>query len=80
MAELAALLKQQGISNYHISLNEQTLHLFGSMEVPDNFDAERLKQEPVMQRWWQYMAPLMRTKTGSNEPLSTSLTPMFFLE
>ncbi|UTW12571.1 L-rhamnose mutarotase [Marinobacterium rhizophilum] len=78
--ELAALLKSYGIGDYHIYLQPQTLQLFAHFSVADNFDAASLKLEPVMQRWWESMSPLMETLPGSHEPLAMALQPMFYLE
>lgn len=77
--ELSALLKRYGVADYSIHLQPQSLQLFALMQVPDNFDGEALKQEQVLQRWWQSMAPLMETLPSSNEPVGLPLTPMFYL-
>ncbi|WP_022954530.1 L-rhamnose mutarotase [Leucothrix mucor] len=77
--ELTALLKQYGFSHYSIYLHPETLQLFGTVTIPDDFNPELLKQELVMQRWWKCMAPLMETRAGSNEPASTELTRVFFM-
>lgn len=77
--DLKDLLKDYGISEYFIFLHQETLQLFGSFEVPDGFDVDRLKREPVMLRWWDYMAPLMETVENSPEPKSIALVPMFFM-
>ena len=77
--ELAELLSNYGISDYSIFLDESSHALFATFLADERFDGECLKQEPVMQRWWQFMAPLMRTHEGSNEPVSTPLQSMFYL-
>lgn len=78
--ELTALLKGYGIADYHIFLQPETLQLFGIFEVPDEFDGDGLKREPVMQRWWESMSPLMETLPNSHEPVAIPLQPMFYLE
>lgn len=78
--ELAELLKAYGIADYHIFLHPESLQLFGIFEVPVSFDDARLKREPVMQRWWRSMSPLMETLPGSHEPKAEPLQPMFYLE
>ena len=78
--ELTKLLQQYKVSDYHIYLHPVTLQLFAFMSTPNDFDGEGLKREPLMQRWWKSMAPLMETLPGSNEPTSTPLLPMFDME
>jgi L-rhamnose mutarotase len=39
---------------------------------------ESLPLEPVMQRWWQYMADIMQTH-DNNEPVVESLERVFYL-
>ncbi len=60
--DLATALREAGIYDYSIFLDEETLHLFAVLKLrPDNKRAE-LPQQPVMQRWWSYMADLMETE------------------
>jgi len=77
--ELVAHLKDSGIRNYHIFLHPQTLQLFASFETDAALDDDALKNHPVMQRWWTYMADIMETKYDSPEPQATPLTEMFYL-
>lgn len=80
--ELVTLLKNYGISNYHISLNVHTLQLFASFDADHRFDAQRLKQEPIMQNWWQTMSSLMLTQESlSTEPaLSIDISKYYRLD
>lgn len=60
--ELTNLLSDAGIYDYTIFLDESTLSLFAVLHVtPDNTRAA-LPDQPVMKRWWQYMAPLMEVE------------------
>ncbi|EPJ44713.1 MAG: hypothetical protein OFPI_39190 [Osedax symbiont Rs2] len=77
--ELTELLKSYGIANYQIYLQPQSLQLFASFEAPADLDQEGLKQEHLMQKWWTSMAPYMLTKADSDEPQSSELSEMFFL-
>lgn len=79
--ELAEHLKQQGIRNYYIHLdnNESDRHgsrLYASFDA-DDLDTEALADHPVMQRWWEYMADIMETKTPSFEPVADALKQVF---
>lgn len=75
--ELAEHLRACGISDYHIFLDPQSLNLFAVFRAGDGFSPERVRNHPVMQRWWDYMADIMETNTDSNEPLARPLTEVF---
>jgi L-rhamnose mutarotase len=76
--ELQELLKQSGISDYSIFLEEQTGTLFGVMQVADEAARAALPQHPVMQRWWAYMGDIMASNPD-NSPVSTPLREVFYL-
>ena len=77
--ELAALLRDAGIHDYSIFLDEETLHLFAVLKLRPDHTRDSLPQHPIMQRWWNYMADLM--ETGPNRrPNEWPLVPMFHLE
>ncbi len=78
--ELSELLKAYGIADYSISLEPQSLQLFAIFTANEDFDGEGLKVEPIMQRWWEYMSPLMETLPETHEPKVTALLPVFYLE
>lgn len=74
--ELGNALREAGIYDYSIFLDEETLHLFAVLKLwPDNKIAE-LPQKEVMQRWWDYMADLMEVEPG-NRPREWALEQMF---
>ncbi|CAN7326715.1 L-rhamnose mutarotase [Pseudoduganella sp. LjRoot289] len=74
--ELSRALRDAGIYDYSIFLDEETLHLFAVMKLwPDNM-IKALPQREVMQRWWDYMAPLMEVEAG-NRPCEWPLERMF---
>lgn len=74
--ELSALLTTSGIHDYSIFLDEATLSLFAVLKLAEDNDREALPDHPVMQRWWHYMAPLMKVEPD-NRPVETPL-PMIF--
>lgn len=76
--ELSSLLKQSGIADYSIFLDEASGALFGVLRRSPGHHMAALPQEPVMQRWWAHMAELMETKSD-NEPVSIPLLPVFHL-
>ena len=72
--ELVALLKQAGVSDYSIHLDEETNILFGVLWRRDDHGMDDLPNHPVMQRWWAHMADIMETKPD-NEPVAVPLKP-----
>jgi L-rhamnose mutarotase len=76
--ELEQLLREAGIYDYSIFLDEETLHLFAVLKLWPDHDLSALPQHPVMRRWWDYMADLMEVEPG-NRPREWPLTQMFHL-
>jgi L-rhamnose mutarotase len=76
--ELETLLKETGIADYSIFLDEKTLDLFGVLNIENPARLDDLPQHPVMQRWWAYMADIMETNPN-NSPLSQPLREVFYL-
>lgn len=76
--ELSHLLKDSGISDYSIFLDQASGALFGVLRRSAGHRMDALPQEPVMQRWWAHMADLMETN-AAKEPVSTPLLPVFHL-
>ena len=76
--ELAALLKETGISDYSIFLDESTLHLFGVLRIEEPIRIDTLPGHPVMQKWWTYMKDIMECNPD-HSPVSIPLTQVFHL-
>lgn len=76
--ELEALLKETGITDYSIFLDEKTLDLFGVLNIENPARLDDLPSHPVMQRWWAYMADIMETNPD-NSPRSKPLQKVFYL-
>ena len=76
--DLKALLKQTGIKDYSIFLDEQTNDLFGYLIIDDATKLDELPQHPVMQKWWAYMKDIMETN-DDNSPVNTPLKEVFYL-
>ncbi|MEO0550795.1 MAG: L-rhamnose mutarotase [Pseudomonadota bacterium] len=74
--ELEALLRQSGIFDYWIFLDEASNTLFGHYKLKDNHTVDQLPTHPLMKKWWDYMAPLMETEP-SNKPVQIDLKPVF---
>jgi len=76
--ELSAAISAAGVYDYSIFLDEQTLSLFAVLKLRPDHRREELPLQPLMQRWWDYMAPLMEVEPG-NRPKEWPLTPLFHL-
>jgi len=76
--ELVTLLREAGVSDYSIHLDEDTDTLFGVLWRPDTHRMDALPHHEVMQRWWAYMADIMVT-TPDNQPVAVPLTPVFHM-
>jgi L-rhamnose mutarotase len=76
--ELAALLRETGIRDYSIFLEEKTLQLFAILHIDDPARLDSLATQPVMRRWWEYMKELMDTHADGS-PVVVPLTEVFNL-
>jgi L-rhamnose mutarotase len=77
--ELQQLLKQSGIHDYTIFLDEDTHTLFAVQQQSGTGSSQDLGANPIVQRWWAYMADIMDTNPD-NSPVSTPLTEMFHMD
>ena len=77
--ELAQLLRESGIYDYSIFLDEETLQLFAVLKLRDGNTRKQLPQHPLMRRWWEYMRDLMETHPDGR-PLEWRLVPLFHLD
>ncbi len=76
--DLEALLKDTGISDYSIFLDKTTNSLFGVLKAKDPAALQNLPAQPVMQRWWKYMADIMASNPD-NSPVSIPMDEVFYL-
>lgn len=76
--ELVALLKDHGIKDYSIFLDEKTNILFGVLQIDDATSLDKLPSSPIMQKWWSYMGDIMDTNPD-NSPVSFPLKEVFYM-
>lgn len=76
--ELEALLRDAGISDYSIWLDEETGTLFGHLTRTAEHAMDDLPNHPVMKRWWAHMAPLMEVNLDDS-PVAIPLRRVFHL-
>jgi len=77
--ELKQLLKQAGIEDYSIFLDEETNLLFGVLKTNGPDAMNDLPNHPVMKKWWAYMKDIMECNPD-NSPVSVPLKEVFYLE
>jgi len=77
--ELKELIKETGISGYSIFLDEETNILFGYQQLEGDQSSQDLGANPVVQKWWEYMADIMETNPD-NSPVTIPLEEVFNLE
>ena len=76
--ELKNLLKDNGISDYSIFLDETTNDLFGVMKADNAKALGALPAKAIMQKWWAYMKDIMESNED-NSPVSILLKEVFHL-
>lgn len=77
--ELERLLKDAGVCNYSIFLDEETNTLFAYQEQHGESSSQDLGSTDVVKRWWKYMADIMETNQD-NSPVSIPLEQVFYME
>ncbi|MFC6099624.1 L-rhamnose mutarotase [Olivibacter domesticus] len=76
--EVKALLKEHGVADYTIFLDEETNTLFAVQQQGDS-SSQDLGDYPIVKKWWAYMADIMETN-ADNSPVSTPLKTVFHLD
>jgi L-rhamnose mutarotase len=75
---LVLLLKETGLMDYSIFLDEETNILFGVFEVQEPILLEDLPKNAIMQEWWRYMSDIMESNPD-HSPVSMQLKEVFYL-
>lgn len=78
-AELEAVLKVHGVSNYSIFLDEETSQLFGYAEVESEEMWAAIAETDECKRWWAFMRDIMPSNED-NSPVSRELKEVFHLD
>jgi L-rhamnose mutarotase len=77
--ELKEVLSKAGISDYSIFLDKETLTLFGVQKLTDDNTADDLPNNPIMRKWWDYMADIMEYNPD-NTPVIVPLKEVFHMD
>ncbi len=77
--DLASVLKEHGVSNYSIFLDENTNALFGYAEIESEERWAAIAETDECRRWWDHMKDVMPVN-ADNSPVSTDLKEVFHLD
>ncbi|MFA3792018.1 L-rhamnose mutarotase [Aliiglaciecola sp. SL4] len=77
--ELVAALKEAGVSDYSIFLEKESNKLFAVLKRTSNHKMDELPLEPIVKKWWAYMADIMETNPD-NSPIVNPIPMVFHLE
>jgi L-rhamnose mutarotase len=77
--ELKKLLKDAGVSEYSIFLDEETNTLFAFQKVDGDAGSQNLGETEIVKKWWKYMADVMKTNSDKS-PVTVELEEVFYME
>lgn len=77
--ELKKLLSENGVCDYSIYWDKDTNILFASQKVQGEESSQDMVSNPIVQKWWAYMADIMETNPD-NSPVSIPLKEVFRME
>ena len=77
--QLEAVLKEHGVSNYSIFLDQNTNQLFAYAEIESEERWRLIAQTDVCKRWWAHMKDLMLVNRDDS-PSTTELDEVFHLD
>ncbi len=77
--ELARELEAAGVRDYSIYLDEESGTLFAFQKLTDDNSADSLPQNPVVRKWWDYMADIMEVN-ADNSPVEKPLREVFHMD
>lgn len=76
--EMKDMIHEYGGKNYTIFLDEDTLTLFGYIEIENEEKWAKSVDTEICRKWWEYMADIMETN-HDNSPVSIPLKNVFHL-
>lgn len=77
--ELKQLLSESGVYDYSIYFDESSNSLFAFQRTHGSGGSQDLGSNPLVQKWWAHMAPLMETHED-NSPISIPLEEVFHMD
>jgi L-rhamnose mutarotase len=76
--ELQLLLRETGIREYSIFLDEGSGTLFAVLRIADPKALDSLPAKALMQRWWAHMGDIMESNPD-HSPVTNPLKEVFYL-
>ena len=76
--EIAGLIRNSGVSDYSIFLDEETNILFATQKVSGDVSSQDLGFVEIQQKWWDYMSDIMETN-ADHSPVTVHLEEVFHL-
>ena len=76
--ELQEVLKDHGVHNYSIFLDNETYTLFGYAEIESEEKWNSIADTEICKKWWKHMVDLMETNSDDS-PVSTNLKNVFYM-
>ena len=76
--ELKKLLKENGVSEYSIFLDEETNTLFAFQKVSGAGGSQDLATNEIVKKCWDFMADIMEVNPD-NSPVSVPLKEVFYM-
>ncbi len=77
--ELAQMIKDTGVYDYSIFLDEETNILFGVQKQKGDSSSQDMGDNPVVKKWWDHMADIMEVNED-NSPVTIPLEEVFYME
>ncbi len=77
--ELKTLIQGSGVYDYSIFWDKDTNVLYASQKIKGDAGSQDLGNNPIVQKWWSYMADIMETNQD-NSPVSIELDELFYLK
>ncbi|MBS1597404.1 MAG: L-rhamnose mutarotase [Bacteroidetes bacterium] len=76
--DMKSLLKNAGIKDFSIFLDEETNTLFAYLLIENASALDDLPKNPVQQKWWAWMKDIMESH-ADNSPVQKRLKEVFYL-
>ena len=77
--ELKRLLKESGVSEYSIFLDDETNTLFAFQKVTGDGGSQDLGETEIVKKWWNFMADIMEVNKD-NSPVTVELEEVFYFK
>lgn len=77
--ELKKMIADGGVYDYSIYWDKDTNILFACQKVNGNQSSQDMGGNPIVQKWWDYMADIMEVNPD-NSPVTIPLLEMFHMD